>query len=112
MKFMSEIINKVQLAGSLPRDPDIRTFNGDKKMAKFSIGTPEYTNTGLGDADRQLQWHNAIAWGKTAEQVEQTLKKGKTVLVNGKLSSRTYLAKDGTKRYTTEVVVSGFELLK
>ena len=109
---MSEIVNKVQLAGSLPRDPDIRTFNGNKKMAKFAIGTPEYTGSGHGEAAQQMQWHNAIAWGKTAEQVEQTLKKGKTILANGKLSSRSYVAKDGTKKYTTEVVVTGFELLK
>ncbi len=106
---MSEIINKVQLAGSLPRDPDIRIFSGNKKMAKFSIGTPEYTG---GDVSQQMQWHNAIAWGKTADQVEQTLKKGKTILASGKLSSRSYIAKDGTKKYTMEVVVTGFELLK
>ena len=109
---MSEIVNKVQISGSLPRDPDIRTFNGNKKMAKFSIGTPEYTTNALGEHSQQMQWHNAVAWGKTAEQVEQSLSRGKTILINGRLSSRSYVGKDGIKKYTTEVVVTGFELLK
>ena len=109
---MSETVNKVQISGSLPRDPDIRTFGGNKKMAKFSIGTPEHTTNALGEHSQQIQWHNAVAWGKTAEQVEQSLFKGKFILVNGRLSSRSYVGKDGVKKYSTEVVVTGFELLK
>jgi single-strand DNA-binding protein len=109
---MSEVKNKVQLSGNLGRDPEIRIFDGNKKMARFSIATPEYTTNALGEKIQQTQWHNAIAWGKTADLVEQRLFKGQQVAIEGKLSSRSYLAKDGTKKYSTDIVVNGFEILE
>lgn len=109
---MSEIKNRVQLTGNLGRDPEIRTFDGNKKMARFSIATPEYTSNPMGGKIQQLQWHNAIAWGKTADLVEQQLFKGLHVAIEGKLSSKSYLAKDGTKKYSTDIVVHGFEILE
>ena len=108
---MSEVKNRVQLSGNLGRDPEIRTFDGNKKMAKFSIATPEYTTGASGEKLQQIQWHNAIAWGKTADLVEKSLHKGLHVSIEGKLSSRSYMAKDGTKKYSTEIVVSVFEIL-
>ena len=108
---MSELINSVQLSGDLNRDPEIRVFGANKKMARFSLATPEYTTNALGETIQQLQWHNVIAWGKTAELVEKNLSRGKKVLVKGKLSSRSYVGKDGNKKYTTEIVVSGFEIV-
>jgi single-strand DNA-binding protein len=109
---MSEVKNRVQLSGNLGRDPEIRTFDGNKKMAKFSIATPEYTTNALGERIQQVQWHNAVAFGKTAELVEKSLYKGLHVAIDGKLSSRSYMAKDGTKKYSTDIVVNGFEILE
>jgi single-strand DNA-binding protein len=109
---MSEVKNRVQLTGNLGRDPEIRTFDGNKKMAKFSIATPEYITNGQGEKIQQVQWHNAIAWGKTADLVEQHLCKGLQVAIVGRLSSKSYLAKDGTKKYSTDIVVNGFEILE
>jgi single-strand DNA-binding protein len=109
---MSEVKNRVQLSGNLYRDPEIRTFDGNKKMAKFSIATPEYTTNALGEKIQQVQWHNAVAWGKTADLVEKSLYKGQHIAIEGKLSSRSYMAKDGTKKYSTDIVVSGFEILE
>jgi single-strand DNA-binding protein len=109
---MREVKNKVQLSGNLGRDPEIRIFDGNKKMAKFSIATPEYTTNALGEKIQQTQWHNAIAWGKTADLIEQQLFKGQQVAIEGKLSSRSYMAKDGTKKYSTDIVVNGFEILE
>ena len=109
---MSEVKNRVQLSGNIGRDPEIRTFDGNKKIAKFSIATPEYTTNALGEKIQQVQWHNAVAWGKTADLVEKSLYKGLSVSIEGKLSSRSYMAKDGTKKYATEIVISGFEILE
>jgi single-strand DNA-binding protein len=81
-------------------------------MAKFSIATPEYTTNALGEKIQQVQWHNAVAWGKTADLVEQCLNKGQHIAIEGKLSSRSYMAKDGTKKYSTDIVVSGFEIIE
>ncbi len=108
---MKEVINKVQIGGNLGRDPEIREFGTNKRMARFSIATSEFITNALGERVQQVQWHNAVAWGKTADMVAQSLTKGKQVLINGKLSSRTYTAKDGTKKYATDVVVSDFEVL-
>jgi single-strand DNA-binding protein len=109
---MSEVKNRVQLSGNLGRDPEIRTFDGNKKMAKFSIATPEYTTNALGERIQQVQWHNAVAFGKTADLVEKSLFKGLHVAIDGKLSSRSYMAKDGTKKYSTDIVINGFEILE
>lgn len=108
---MKEAVNKVQLAGNLGRDPRISEYGNHKKMARFSIMTEEYKTNQLGEKVRELQWHNAIAWGKTAELVEQSLTRGKQIMVNGRLSSRSYVAKDGTKKYATDIVVSDFVVL-
>jgi single-strand DNA-binding protein len=108
---MNEVKNRVQLSGNLGRDPEIRTFDGNKKMARFSIATPEYTTNAMGGKIQQMQWHNAVAWGKTADLVEQQLFKGQQIAIEGRLSSRSYLAKDGTKKYSTDIVVNGFEIL-
>ncbi len=109
---MNQVKNRVQISGNLGRDPEIRIFDGNRKMARFSIATPEYTSNPLGGKIQQLQWHNAIAWGKTADLVEQQLFKGQYVAIEGKLSSKSYLAKDGTKKYSTDIVVIGFEILE
>jgi len=108
---MKETVNKVQIGGNLGRDPEIREFGTNKRMARFSIATPEFTTNALGERVPQVQWHNAVAWGKTADLVAKNLSKGKHVVVNGKLSSRTYTAKDGTKKYATDVVVIDFEVV-
>ncbi|WP_336515584.1 single-stranded DNA-binding protein [Pollutibacter soli] len=108
---MKEAVNKVQLAGNLGRDPRISEYGNQKKMARFSITTEEYKTNQLGETIRELQWHNAVAWGKTALLVEQSLTKGKHVVINGRLSSKSYVAKDGTKKYATDIVVSDFVVL-
>jgi len=82
---MNALKNKVQLIGNLGQDPEIINLEGGTKLAKFS------------------QWHNVVAWGKTAEIVENFLTKGKQVAVEGKLTHRSYETKEGEKRYITEV---------
>ena len=100
---MNALKNKVQLIGNLGQDPEIVTLDNGNKLAKFSIATSEsYKNT-QGQKIEDTQWHSIVAWGKTAEIVENYLTKGKQVAVEGKLTHRSYETKEGEKRYLTEV---------
>ena len=100
---MSTLRNKVQLIGNLGNDPEIITMDSGKKLAKFSIATNETYKNQQGERVTDTQWHNVVAWGKTAEIIEEYVTKGKEVAVEGKLTSRSYDDKEGNKRYTTEV---------
>ncbi len=108
---MSTLRNKVQLIGNLGNDPEIVNLESGKKLAKFSIATNEsYKNT-KGERVTDTQWHNVVAWGKTAEIIENYATKGKEVAIEGKLTSRSYETKQGEKRYITEIVCNELLLL-
>ncbi|MFT4833212.1 MAG: single-strand DNA-binding protein [Psychroserpens sp.] len=100
---MNALRNRVQLIGNLGNDPEIVNMESGTKLAKFSIATNEtYKNT-KGEKVTDTQWHNVVAWGKTAEIIEKYLVKGIEVVVEGKLTSRSYETKEGEKRYVTEI---------
>ena len=108
---MSSLRNKVQLIGNLGNDPEILNLDGGKKLAKFSLATNEsYTNQ-KGEKVTNTDWHNLVAWGKTADIIEKYTSKGKEIAIEGKLTSRSYETQTGEKRYITEVVVSDLVLL-
>ena len=100
---MNTLRNKVQLIGNLGQDPEIINLEGGTKLAKFSIATTDSYKNAKGEKVDDTQWHNVVAWGKTAEIVENFLTKGKQVAVEGKLTHRSYETKEGEKRYITEV---------
>ena len=108
---MNTLRNKVQLIGNLGNTPEIITLDSGKKLAKFSIATNENYKNAQGEKVTETQWHNIIAWNKTAEIAERFLEKGKEVAVEGKLTTRSYNDKDGNKRYVTEVVINELLLL-
>ena len=108
---MSTLRNKVQLIGNLGNDPEIVNLDGGKKLAKFSIATNETYKNQKGEKVTDTQWHNVIAWGKTAEIIENYVTKGKEVAIEGKLTSRSYDDKEGNKKYITEVVCNELVML-
>ncbi|MCW5899773.1 MAG: single-stranded DNA-binding protein [Flavobacteriales bacterium] len=108
---MSKLNNTVRLMGNLGFDPEVREIAKGRKVARISVATHESYRNGNGDLVTDTQWHTVVAWGQTAEQVERVLRKGSAVSLEGRLVHRSYEAKDGTKRYVTEVVMSGFQLL-
>lgn len=108
---MNALRNKVQLIGNLGMDPEVKALDGGKKLAKVSIATNETYKNAKGERVTETQWHNLIAWGKTAEIVEKFLKKGSEVAVEGKLINRNYIDKEGIKRYVTEIEVSELLML-
>ena len=108
---MSTLRNKVQLIGNLGNDPEIITLESGKKLAKFSLATNESYKNSEGEKITNTDWHNLIAWNKTADIVEKYLNKGNEIAIEGKLTSRSYETKEGEKRYVTEVVVNELLML-
>jgi single-strand DNA-binding protein len=108
---MYALKNKVQLIGNLGQNPEIKTLDGGKKLAKFSLATSEIYRNAQGEKVKETQWHNLVAWGKVAEIVEKYLTKGSEVAVEGKPTNRTYNDKDGNKKYFTEVQVNELLML-
>lgn len=101
--YMNQVKNKVQLIGHLGQDPDIKTFENDKKVANMSLATSEQYKNAQGEKITETQWHSVVAWGKLAEIAEKYLVKGTEVVVEGKLVNKNYTDKQGIKRYLTEV---------
>jgi single-strand DNA-binding protein len=108
---MNTIKNKVQLIGNLGNDPEIINLESGKTLAKFSIATNESYKNAQGEKITDTQWHNVVAWGRTATLVEKYLQKGKEVAIEGKLTSRSYETSAGEKRYVTEVVCNELLML-
>lgn len=103
---MNALRNKVQLIGHLGMNPEVKALTDGKKLAKVSIATNETYKNAKGEKVTETQWHNLIAWGKTAGIMEKYLSKGSEVAIEGKLINRNYTDKEGVKRYVTEIQVS------
>jgi single-strand DNA-binding protein len=108
---MYALKNKVQLIGNLGNSPDVRTLEGGRKMARFSMATNENYRNAEGERITETHWHNLIAWGKLADIAERFLEKGKEVAIEGKLINRSYQDREGNKRYVTEIQVNELLLL-
>ena len=108
---MNAMRNKVQLIGHVGQEPEIKTFEGGKKLANITIATNDYYINDKGDKVEQTEWHKVTAWGKVAEIIEKYVTKGKEIAIEGKLTHRSYDDKDGNKRYITEVVVNDILLM-
>jgi len=94
--------------GNIGKDVDFKTFDNGNSLAKFSLATNDFYKNSKGEKVQETQWHNIVAWGKTAEYINQSLKKGHEVLVKGKLKYSSYEDKDGIKRYNCDVVVDEY----
>ena len=103
---MSTLRNKVQLIGNLGTQPEVITLESGKKLAKFTMATNDSYKNAKGEKVTDTQWHNIIAWGNTAQIIEQYVNKGEELAIEGKLTSRSYETKEGEKRYITEIVVN------
>ncbi len=108
---MSTLRNKVQLIGNVGNEPEMTVLDSGKKVIRFSMATNENFKKANGEKSKVTDWHNVVAWGKTAEIIERYAAKGKQIAVEGKLSTRSYETSDGEKRYITEVVVNEVVLL-
>jgi single-strand DNA-binding protein len=110
-KTMNALRNKVQLIGNLGMNPEIKTLDGGRKLAKMTIATNETYKNAQGERITETQWHNLVAWGKTAEIIEKYLKKGSEIAIEGKLTNNAYTDKEGVKRYFSEILVNELQMI-
>ena len=108
---MNNLRNSVRLTGFLGNDPEVKVLANNRKLVRMSIATDESYKNEKGEKVKETQWHYVNVWGKTADIAEKYLHKGSEVSIEGRLSNRSYVDKDGVKRYTTEIVVNDLLLL-
>jgi single-strand DNA-binding protein len=104
-------VNKVILVGRLGQDPQIKSFDGGKSVASFSLATSESYKDNSGGRKEVTEWHNITAWNGLANISAKYLHKGDLVYIEGKLRNRSYDDKNGVKRYVTEVVAETLNML-
>lgn len=107
---MNTLKNSVQLIGHLGNDPQIKTFDSGKKNASMRIATTDRYFS-QNEWVEETQWHNLVMWGTLAEKAQETLIKGSHILIEGKLTHRSYVDAKGENRYFTAVNVNNFILL-
>lgn len=108
---MSALRNRVQLIGHLGHDPEIKTLESGKKVARFTLATNENFKNSEGVKTEETTWHNIIAWNGSAEIASKYLKKGNEACIDGRITYRSYTDKNGVQRNTTEIVVNELLLL-
>ena len=108
---MNNLRNKVSLIGNLGNNPEVKVFESGKKMVRLSLATSENYKNIKGEKVEETQWHNLVAWGKTADIAEKYLQKGSELAIEGKLSYRSYEDKNGEKKYITEIIVNELMML-
>lgn len=104
-------VNKVILLGNLGKDPEVRHLENDRMRASFTLATNETYKNKEGERVTTTEWHNVVLWKPLAKIAEQYLAKGKQVYIEGKLTTRSYVDKEGQTRYATEVVGQNLVLL-
>ena len=107
---MAGSVNKVILVGNLGKDPEVRTFQNGGKVCNFSIATSEnWKDKNTGERQEKTQWHNIAVFSEPLANIaEQYLKKGSKVYVEGQLETRKWQDQSGNDRYSTEVVLKGY----
>lgn len=101
-------LNKVEIIGTLGQDPEVRYAANGNAICNLSLATSEKWKDAQGNQQERTEWHRVSMFGKVAEIAGEYLRKGSECYVCGKLQTREW-EKDGVKRYTTEIVVDGFD---
>ena len=108
---MTNLTNSVQLIGHLGADPKSHKFENGSLKVSFSMATNDSYRDKNGEKVEETEWHNIVAFGKTAEIADKYLRKGSEVIIRGKLTTNKWEDKEGKKQYMTEVVASQLHLL-
>ena len=104
-------INKVILVGNLGNDPEVRYTPSGTAVANVSVATGEsWKDKNTGERQERTEWHRVVFFSRLAEIVEQYLKKGSKVYVEGRLQTRSW-EQEGVKRYTTEIIANDMQML-
>lgn len=104
-------VNKVILLGRLGQDPELKYTPGGAAVCNFSVATTESWTDKQGQKQEKTEWHRIVVWGKLAELCNQYLAKGRQAFVEGRLQTRSWDDKDGSKRYTTEIMANTVQFI-
>jgi single-strand DNA-binding protein len=104
-------VNKVILVGNLGADPEVRYSSTGTAVTNFRIATSEKWTNREGERETRTEWHRIVAFGKLGEICAEYLSKGKQIFVEGRLRSRSWEEKEGTKRWITEIVATNIVML-
>ena len=104
-------LNKVQIIGNLGSDPEVRHAPGGQAVATMNVATNERWKNKAGELQERVEWHRVVVWGVVAENCGKYLEKGRSVYVEGRLTTRKWEDKEGRDRYTTEVVAQTVQFL-
>jgi single-strand DNA-binding protein len=102
-------LNQTIICGNLTKDPELRSLPSGQQVCEFTVATHRVFLS-KGEKQEETEFHNVVAWGKQAEIVAKYAKKGTLVLVRGRLKTRTWDDKNGSKQYKTEIHADLFEL--
>ncbi len=103
-------LNKAFILGNLTRDPDVRALPSGQNVVNFAIATNRVWNDKAGARQEDVQFHNVVVFGRMADTCAKYLSKGKMVLIEGRIQTRSWDAQDGTKKYRTEIVAEAVQL--
>ena len=103
---MENVVNKVTLVGFAGSDAEVKVLSGNQKLARVNLAVNENYRNAAGEEVKKTQWFSLTFWNAKADLAEAQIKKGTHLTIEGKLQTGSYEAKDGTKRYTTDIVVN------
>lgn len=102
-------LNKAIIVGNLTRDPELRALPSGQNVCSFGVATNRVYRDRDGNKQEQTDFHDIVVFGKTAETVSQYMKKGSSILVEGRLQTRSWEGKDGEKKYRTEIIADSVQ---
>lgn len=103
-------LNKACLIGNVGKDPEIRSTQGGDRVANLSIATSEsWTDRTSGQKKEQTEWHRLVVWGPLVDVIDKYVKKGSKLYVEGKIKTRKWSDRAGVEKYSTEIVLQGFD---
>ena len=97
------MVNHVVLLGNLGRDPEVRPIGDGQSVTRLSVATHETIRKRTGERERQTEWHEVVAWGALGERSAKHLRKGRSILVEGRLQTRLWSDFRGNKHITAEI---------
>lgn len=102
--------NKAVIVGNLTRDPELRQIPSGQAVCSFGVATNRIFKDKTGQRQQQTEFHNVVAWGRQAEIINQYLKRGSSILIEGRLQTRSWQDNQGTKHWRTEIIAEQIQL--
>lgn len=103
-------LNKVFLIGRMTKDPELKTTQSGMSVVNITIATNRIWKSKDGKKNEDTQFHNCVAFGRTAEVINQYIVKGQEILVEGRVETKAYEKRDGSKAYSTNIMIDSMQM--